>query len=84
MAILSRKRQITLPKELCDRLLVQPGDNLSFLEHDGRITIIKKVEGSSDGRLSHLKGSARYSDEESLQDAIAKRQVGGQLKPPPA
>ena len=73
MPILSQKRQVTLPKELCDRLAVQPGDDLSFLEYEGRITIIKKVKGSSDGTLRHLKGNVRLSDNESLQDTIAKK-----------
>ncbi|HWZ49592.1 MAG TPA: AbrB/MazE/SpoVT family DNA-binding domain-containing protein [Herbaspirillum sp.] len=54
MSILSQKRQIKLPKKLCDRLLIQPGDDLTFLEHQGRITIIKKIKGSSDGVLHHL------------------------------
>lgn len=73
MSILSQKRQVTLPKALCDRLFVQPGDDLTFLEHEGRITIIKKVKGSSDGALRHLKGSTRYSDSESLHDTLAKK-----------
>ncbi len=73
MPILSQKRQVTLPKELCDRLFVQPGDDLTFLEHQGRITIIKKMKGSSDGALRHLKGSIKHSDRESLHDALTKR-----------
>ena len=47
MPILSPKRQVTLPKELCDRLEVQPGDDLDILEYKGRITILKKVKGAS-------------------------------------
>ncbi len=73
MPILSPKRQITLPKELCDRLIVQPGDDLVFLEHQGRITIIKKVEGSSKGVAKHLKANRRYSENESLQDYILQK-----------
>lgn len=80
MSILSPKRQVTLPKELCDRLFVQPGDDLSFLEHQGRITIIKKLKGSSDGALRHLKGNARHSDTDSLQDTLAKKHVSGRGK----
>ena len=45
MAILSPKRQVTLPKELCDRLGVRPGDHLDLLD-DGRITILKKGRGA--------------------------------------
>lgn len=71
MSILSQKRQVTLPKELCDRLMVQPGDDLSFLEYGGRITIIKKTTGSSAGALSHLGVNKEYSDNESLQDGLA-------------
>lgn len=75
MPILSPKRQITLPKELCDRLLIEPGDDLVFLEHQGRITIIKRVKGSSDGVLKHITADKNYSDEESLRDAVEKRHV---------
>lgn len=73
MPVLSAKRQITLPKELCDRLIVQPGDDLSFLEFEGRITIIKKVRGSSDGLLSHIKGNKNHTDEQSLNGTVSKK-----------
>ena len=73
MPILSAKRQVTLPKELCDRLRVRPGDQVEFLEHNGRITILKKARGASAAVLRHLKADARYSDEESLRDALARK-----------
>jgi hypothetical protein len=73
MPILSQKRHITPPKELCDRLFIPPRDDLTFLEHQGRIPIIKKIKGSSDGALRHLKGSVKYSDKESLHDTLAKK-----------
>lgn len=73
MPILSPKRQITLPKELCDRLVVEPGDDLVFLEHQGRITIIKKVKGSSKGVAKHLKANKDVSDDESMQDFLVKK-----------
>jgi len=72
MSVLSQRRQITLPKALCERLLVQPGDDLLFLEHRGRITIVKKAKGGSDGILHHLKSDAA-SDDDSLQDAAGKK-----------
>ena len=60
MPVLNQKRQITLPKTLCEKLLVQPGDDLAVLEHQGRITIIKRTKGSSDGVLRHLKSNVKY------------------------
>lgn len=72
MSVLSQKRQITLPKALCERLLVQPGDDLVFLEHRGRITIVKKVKGGSDGILHHLKSNVA-SDDDSLRDAVGNK-----------
>lgn len=73
MPMLSPKRQITIPKELCDRLDVKPGDEIDFVEHEGRITLIKKRKGASDGVLKHLKANGRYTDEKSLVDTIATR-----------
>ena len=69
----SSKRQVTIPKELCDRLRVQPGDDLHILEHDGRITILKKVKGSSAGVVKHLRANARYSEAQSLEDTLEQR-----------
>lgn len=80
MPILSTKRQITLPKELCDRLMVAPGDDLDILEHDGHITIIKKRTGAGAGALKHLKANTRYSDADSLQDAISKKHATNKRK----
>lgn len=73
MPILSPKRQVTLPKELCDRLHVVSGDALDILEHNGRITILKKTKGRSAGVLKHLKADRRFSDVESLQDALGSK-----------
>jgi AbrB family looped-hinge helix DNA binding protein len=78
MPILSPKRQVTLPKELCDRLRVGPGDQVEFLEHNGRITILKKARGASAGVLRHLKADSRFSDEESLRERSAAREGYGQ------
>ena len=80
MPILSPKRQVTLPKELCDRLRVGPGDQVEFLEHNGRITILKKVRGASAGVLRHLKADARFSDEESFRDALASKRAKATAK----
>jgi AbrB family looped-hinge helix DNA binding protein len=61
MSILSPKRQVTLPKALCDRLRVGPGDQLEFLEYNGRITILKKARGTSAAVLKHVTTDALES-----------------------
>ncbi len=73
MPMLSPKRQITIPKDLCDRLQVRPGDEIDILEHEGRVTLIKKQKGASKGVLKHLKADSRYTDEESLMDTVVSR-----------
>ena len=80
MPILSPKRQVTLPKELCDRLRVRPGDHVEFLEHNGRITILKKTRGASAGVLRHLKADMRLSDAESLRDALDSKRAKATAK----
>jgi AbrB family looped-hinge helix DNA binding protein len=80
MPILSPKRQVTLPKELCDRLQVRPGDHVEFLEHNGRITILKKTRGASAGVLRHLKADMRFSDAESLRDALDSKRAKATAK----
>ena len=73
MPLLSLKRQITIPKDICDRLHVQPGDEVDIFEHEGRVTLIKKRKGASHGVLKHLKAERRYSDDGSLADTVASR-----------
>jgi AbrB family looped-hinge helix DNA binding protein len=80
MPILSPKRQITIPKELCDKMRVHPGDNLDIFEHNGQITVLKKVKGSSAAVLKHLKPDSRFSDAESRDDALMSRR--SRLKQP--
>ena len=62
----SAKRQVTLPKELCDRAGITPGDFVEIFEYRGKIIVIKKVLGSSKGSLSYLKPRQNISDEESM------------------
>ena len=76
MPVLSPKRQVTLPKALCDRLSVSPGDDLDMLEHEGRITIIKRVRGRTAGMLKHLRANQAVSDAASRDSAIETRRTG--------
>ncbi|MDZ7750928.1 MAG: AbrB/MazE/SpoVT family DNA-binding domain-containing protein [Gammaproteobacteria bacterium] len=69
----SAKRQVTLPKELCDLAGISPGDLVEIFEVDGKLTVIKKTAGASRGSLEHLKALEPISDEASRQDALHDR-----------
>jgi AbrB family looped-hinge helix DNA binding protein len=69
----SVKRQVTIPKELCDQAGIQPGDLVEIFEYDGRVTVIKQASGASAGVLKHRKGHASVTDEDSLQDTLAHK-----------
>jgi AbrB family looped-hinge helix DNA binding protein len=74
MPIISAKRQITLPKELCDQLGVYPGNEVDILEYNGKITVLKKVKGASAGILRGRKVHAHFTEAESLQSELERKQ----------
>ncbi len=80
MPLLSPKRQITIPKELCDRLQIQPGDDIDIVEHAGHVTLIKKHKGASRGVLGRLKADKHFSDADSLASTLAARRGGAKGK----
>lgn len=44
VAKVTRKKQITLPKEICDRLGVGPGDYVRvYVDSDGRVVVEKAL-----------------------------------------
>lgn len=69
----SAKRQVTIPKELCEKAGIEPGNLVEIFEYEGRVTVIKKQLGASAGVLKNLKGDVAVNDEESLQDALATK-----------
>ena len=70
MPKVSRKRQITLPASQCDQLGIRPGDYIETFVADGRLTIVRKVEGAAQNLLRHVKGGPSVTDQESLEDAL--------------
>lgn len=70
MPKVSSKRQITLPASQCDQLGIKPGDYIETFVADGRLTIVRKVEGAAQGLLQHVKGDPSVTDQESLEDAL--------------
>ena len=47
---------------------------------NGRITILKKTRGASAGVLRHLKADMRFSDAESLRDALDSKRAKATAK----
>ena len=70
MPKVSSKRQITLPIEQCQQVGIEPGDEYRSFVVDGRVTIIKKVHGSSKGITKDVKGDPTLTDEESMQSVL--------------
>ena len=65
----TRKRQITLPKEVCDKLGISPGDHVKVYVDEGNRVIVEKVLGIEElaGTLNPgypLKNLAEELDEE--------------------
>ena len=60
IAKVTSKGQVTLPKEIREKLGVQPGENVGFEEKNGLIYIRKTIKKSPfdkwAGKLDHLKG----------------------------
>ena len=65
----TRKRQITLPKKICDKLGISPGDHVRVYVNEDNKVIVEKVLGISElaGFLNPgytLKGLAEELDKE--------------------
>ena len=73
MATLSSKRQITLPKELCDQADIHPGEQFQLFTHNGHITLIRQKQDASVGVLQHLKARAEISESDSRDHALLQR-----------
>lgn len=72
MAKVSSKRQITLPIDQCEEANIAPGDVVETYVYRGHITVVKKERGAAAGTLSHLRGDAGLTDEQSRQRALAQ------------
>jgi antitoxin PrlF len=71
-AVVSEKGQVTIPKQLRERLGIQPGEVLEFEEDGGRLIAVKqrrrapldsvygilRVAGSTDELITELRGPA--------------------------
>jgi len=70
----TRKRQVTLPKEVCDKLGITPGDYVRiYIDRDGRV-VIEKVLG-----IDQLAGSLNpgYPLKNLAEELDRERKYGG-------
>ena len=70
----TRKRQITLPKEVCDRLGISPGDYVRiYVDEDNRIIVEKALS------IEQLAGSLNpgYTIRDLAEDLDKERKYGG-------
>ena len=51
---LTSKRQVTIPRKICDRLNLNPGDYVEFFERDGVIHLVKMEDRRLAGAFQHL------------------------------
>ncbi len=71
MATLSSKRQITLPKDLCDQAGIAPGARFRVFCHNGHITLVQQHDNASMGVLRHLRANNEVSEHASRDQAIS-------------
>ncbi|MGH3797132.1 MAG: AbrB/MazE/SpoVT family DNA-binding domain-containing protein [Pseudonocardiaceae bacterium] len=71
-AVVSEKGQVTIPKQLRDRLGIRPGEVLDFEEDGGRLVVVKqqrrapldsvygvlRVDKTTDDLIAELRGPA--------------------------
>jgi len=60
------KGQVTIPKNVREKLDIQPLGEVEFVEERGRIFLVKKESGKKNKRFARVRGSAtaRMSTEE--------------------
>ena len=73
MPTVSTKGQITLPARLCKEIGFDPGDDARIFVADQSIVIVPRQPGSAWGCLEYVQKDNSMSDEQSRQEAIARR-----------
>lgn len=69
---LTSKRQVTIPRQICDKLNLNPGDYVEFFERDGVIHLVKMEDRSLAGAFRHLTDKP-LPDTPTIKQAIKQR-----------
>ena len=70
IATVTRKRQVILPAEICERLGIRPGVRLDFRARNGKLEAVKLPSadpGAAEGSLRHLYTPERNREERAIQ-----------------
>ena len=70
IAKLSSKGQITLPKEIREKLCLKEGDKVMFIEKEGEIIMLKSAENVINEMREAMKGEAERLGLESIDDVV--------------
>ena len=70
IAKLSSKGQITLPKEIREKLCLKEGDKVMFIEKEGEIIMLKSAENVINEMREAMNGEAERLGLESIDDVV--------------
>ena len=70
MAKLSSKGQITLPKEIREKLCLKEGDKVMFIEKEGEIIMLKSAENVINEMREAMKGEAERLGLKNIDDVV--------------
>ena len=71
-AKLSSKGQITLPKEIREKLNLKEGDKVMFIEKEGKILMEKSIESVIDDIRKDFEGEAKRLGLKNMDDVVEK------------
>ncbi len=70
---LTRKRQVTIPRAVCDALKLSPGDFVEIFERDGVAQVVKMDNSSLAGRFAEFTAEQKVPSSEALKKALKAR-----------
>ena len=70
---LTRKRQVTIPKAVCNELGLEPGNMVEIFARDGVAHLVRMSDKSLAGKFSNLVAGQKMPADEDLKEAIKSR-----------
>ena len=70
---LTRKRQVTVPKKVCDALGLAPGDYVEIFERDGVAHLVKRDDQSLAGTFAYLTRCKSVPNGDEIKYAVKRR-----------